>query len=364
MNAHEAMPVLEIALASSASADEKPTPPEWLKLVPYGVWFGRDGRGPYRNDRSNAELVVAATMADKQPKPIDYDHASDLALGAKAGQPSPAAAWFSQVEARDDGIWARVEWTPKGGTAVADREYRFISPTFHHKPDGTVTTILRAGLTNIPNFTSLPALASLTEEGTANMDDLLKTLAALLGLAVGASADQIVAAVKALKEQTDATTEEVTAAIKSLGLTDGSPLKAVLAAAISRAGGDKSIAELNATVASQGQTIADLNKDLAGLKAANAESAAEAAVTAAMQAGKVAPAAKAWALNYAKGDAAGFKAYVDAMPAVLKPGTDLPAVASAGEGAGGLSKDELAIASQLGLTPEQFAETKKKEAAA
>ena len=38
------------------------------------------------------------------------------------------------------------------------REYRYISPAFFHKPDGTVMRIEGAGLTNYPAL-DMPALA-------------------------------------------------------------------------------------------------------------------------------------------------------------------------------------------------------------
>jgi phage I-like protein len=140
-----------VALPTQADA------PEWVHLIPAGSFAGRDGRGPFTLD---ADAVIAAFTADAMPLPLDYEHQSSNA--PQNGQPAPAAGWITALEARDDGVWGRVEWTERGQGYVQAREYRFISPFFAYVPEadandkepkgGRVIRLFNAALTNTPNL--------------------------------------------------------------------------------------------------------------------------------------------------------------------------------------------------------------------
>lgn len=339
-----------------ASADGN-APPKLIHLMPIGEWYGVNGQGPFRLDRPNADRIVASIKAAKRPLPIDYDHALDLDGGARAGQQAPAAGWFQDAEARDDGIWVHVDWTERGAAAIASREYRFISPVFNNeKATGRVVSILRAGLTNIPNFENLTAIASQTQnEGTAVMDEFLKQLIALLGLAVGATTDDVIAAITELKSQSTTAASQVAAAALALGLPKETNVTQLAAAIVakSKTGDDATeVGKLKTSIASLSATVADLNTELTTLKSKAATNTAETVVASAIAQGKVAPAAKSWALDYATKDPAGFEAYLKAMPVLLDPATGATVVASQGEG--DLSAIEKQIASQMGLDHEAY----------
>ncbi|MFT8422073.1 MAG: phage protease [Gluconacetobacter sp.] len=129
--------------------------PEWVHLLPAGRFTGADGRGPYTV--ADAAAVITHSMAPGR-LPIDENHAIDRA--ATTGGPAPAVGWIVEMQARQDGIWGRVEWTPGGRALVEGRAYRGISPAFV-APDGRVTQVARASLTNLPNL----QLASLHNQG-------------------------------------------------------------------------------------------------------------------------------------------------------------------------------------------------------
>jgi len=139
--------------------------PEWVMLIPAGEFSGRDGRGPFH--LTSAAQVIAATLALglTAGMPIDYDHATDFA--APNGRPAPAAGWIREFADRDGALWGRVEWTPHGARAITSREYRYLSPVFQYASDGTVTRLLRAGLTNNPNL-YLTAISARSSEPRTN----------------------------------------------------------------------------------------------------------------------------------------------------------------------------------------------------
>ena len=142
--------------AAPISLADTPAVPEWIHLLPSGKFSGEDGRGPYQVGDAT-ELIRTSLATGKLP--VDENHATDL--GAVSGAASPARGWITAMEARPDGIWGRVDWTPAGRQLLQDHAYRHISPTFEHSPrDGRVVRILRAALTNLPNLPQLTALHS------------------------------------------------------------------------------------------------------------------------------------------------------------------------------------------------------------
>lgn len=130
--------------------------PEWVHLLPAGVIRTVDGRGPY--SVASMQAVSEASLAAGQKLPIDENHATDK--GAALGLPAPARGWIVALEARDDGLWGRVEWTAEGQKMVEDRAYGGISPVVLHSADNKIMRVLRASLTNVPNLQGLVTLHS------------------------------------------------------------------------------------------------------------------------------------------------------------------------------------------------------------
>ena len=134
--------------------------------------------------------------------PIDYDHATDF--GAPEGRPAPAAGWIRELEVRDGAVWGRVEWTARAASSIVAREYRYVSPVFQFDPkDGTVTRLLRAGLTNNPNLHLTAIAASQTTAADAKeqcMEFPTHELRDLLNLDGDATVADVVAKVRELRK--------------------------------------------------------------------------------------------------------------------------------------------------------------------
>jgi phage I-like protein len=305
-------------------------PPEWIQLLPSGSFHGRDGRGPYI--LSDPEAVIAATNALRMRAgiPIDYDHATDF--GAPQGNPAPAAGWITEFAIRSGAIWGRVEWTDRAAFAIRAHEYRYISPVFQYSPnDGSITRLLRAGLTNNPNL-YLTAISAGGNEET-NMDEFLKQLREMLGLGADGSTDDIlkrIAVVAAGSGNDDA------AAHRAEGFD---PARYVAVAEFQQA-----LTELNA------------------LKMQRAREKSEHAVDEAIRAGKLVPAHREWAIAYCAADPKGFDTFAARQPVVLPGEMNLggnPRTALSRSRAGSmLSGTELAICGLLGVTSNDFLKRK------
>ncbi|HEC90323.1 MAG TPA: hypothetical protein ENI55_01515 [Alphaproteobacteria bacterium] len=332
--------------------------PEEIQLLPLGEIRARDGRKWRLTD---AASVVRASLPT-QPNGgidlvIDYNHQTDLV--DKTGHAAPAAGWIKKLMVRADGIWAAVEWTAKAKEHLRNREYRYISPTFlFDKKTGVITRILRAALTNSPAL-QLKALASQKNEET--MEDFIKALAALLGLAEDADREKALAAVKNLVEQSAASGETLLAVCKTLDLDEdaggGDIAKALDSAkALAAKTGN---GEIDTTKYVAVEKFDALAKDFAGLEADRAAEKATAAVDQAVKDGKVTPHLKDWALDYASRDLAGFADYIAGAPVVTSSGRVISGVPKGG--GSGLDEDEKAVCAALGLSEEDFKKTREQD---
>lgn len=309
-----------------------------VHLLPAGTFQGRDGRGPYR--LADADAVIAATIAHYgDALPIDRDHARDF---LPAGTAVPAAGWIKRLEARPDGVWGEVEWTDKAAAEIESREYRFLSPVFKHRPDGTVVRLERAALTNYPNLV-LEALASQRKESSMDLETELR---ATLGLADTAAASEIVDATQALAASAASMLATVA---QSLGLDETATAAQVTAKAEALAQGDAKPDPARYVPMS---TFQGLSSELGQIKREMAATKAAGLVEAAQAAGKVTPAMAEWAQAYAAKDPEGFTAWCAAAPAIVQRGAGKAAGRPKREAA--MDEDDLAVCSAMGLEPDNW----------
>ncbi|HVN63421.1 MAG TPA: phage protease [Candidatus Binataceae bacterium] len=307
------------SVAAAAIPDADGAAGQWIELIPAGVFFGRDGRGPFR--LSNPDRVIAATGSLRMDAglPVDYDHATDFA--APAGNPAPAAGWIRELEARSGAIWGRVEWTARASAAIAAREYRYVSPVFQFDPnDGAVTRLLRAGLTNNPNLYLTAIAAARTTAANAEdktMDEFLTALRELLGMDGETSTDDVMDEIRKLRAQRGEA--------QSVSAHGADPAHFV-------------------GITEHQRVLSELH----ALRAERARDRAASNVEDAIRAGKLAPAQREWAIAYCAADPAGFAAFAGKQPAILAA-TAFPAERDPGHRAPALTAAEITICAQLGL---------------
>ena len=178
--------------------------PNKIQLLPAGQQIrGKDGRlwrvnDPYELARLSNEYM--------QLHCIDENHATDLKAGQ--GGAAPAFGWFSNITVDSAGaLWADVEWTERGLSALQNKDYRYVSPVFSTKQDGSILLILRAALTNTPNLDLIALNAAqqkndnaTAEETNDNKDEMLKTLTQELNLPSDCTFTDIIEALRELKK--------------------------------------------------------------------------------------------------------------------------------------------------------------------
>jgi phage I-like protein len=277
-----------VALCAAVELPEGDAP-EWIHLLPSGEIRTADDRGPYRV-ADPAALAKASLQAAGGPMVLEENHATDLA--APKGEPAPARGWITDLEARADGIWGKVEWTKAGLALMADRAYRHISPVITHLKDGRVTGILRASLINKPNLRGLAALhatylasplglAALHASYQETNMEFLAKLRQALGLAEAADEAAIIAGIGVV--QTAALQGALEPIAKAAGVKQGADAAAVLAGVEQLAGAAKSGDAVKALQAE----LATVTGELTTLKSDRAKEKATAFVDAAIRDGKV-----------------------------------------------------------------------------
>lgn len=320
--------------------------PEWVHLVPTanGAVETVDQRGPFLV--KDADAIVADSLPEGEELQIDENHAEDLA--SPQGIASPARGWIDALEVRADGIWGRVKWTEAGRALVADRAYRAMSPVILHDKAKRIVRILRASLVNRPNFRGLAALNQEAPMGG------MKKIAEALGLGEDATEEQILAAIGKMKDKPEAAMNaaELAEIGAALGV-EGGDAKAVLAAAklakVATGSAEELQVQLNA-----------VKSELDGLKQAAQRAKSEGYIDQALREGRA-------GVNRANRDEL-VALHMESPAAVEKLIGAAPKLVSGGgitrvappdpkEGEVALNAEQLAVATALGIAPDDYAKS-------
>lgn len=330
--------------------------PQWIHILPAGLVATGDKRGPYHV--GNVQAIIDESFLHAEKLPVDINHA--INIRAPKGEEAPAVGWITSMQARADGIWAEVEWTPRGARLVKSKEYRGISPVVRHTASKEIVGIDCVSLVNKPNLRGLTALHQ-QQEDTPSMD-WMKFLADMLGLPETATEEDVKSALKAKMKggQEVAAQSQLSEIGVALGLSADSTPDAILVAAQSaQAGGDseETIVALQAELASVTTSLNSLTED-------GKRDKAIAFVDGAIRAGHVG--VKPQRDRYVSmhmSDPAGTAELIGALPILGKTSTSiLPPAAKDGEVS--LNAEQSSVAAMLGIDPKDYAATLKEEQAA
>jgi phage I-like protein len=332
--------------------------PEWIRVLPLGAVELADEREPFTVDEESLAGMVTGFRGRGVDLVIDYEHQS------LKGERAPAAGWIKELEARDDGLYARVEWTAQAEEYLKAREYRYFSPVLRldaksRKP----LALLHVGLTNVPAIKGLkPLVARCGGQGPDEdrCGEALRRYEALQRSLEAAREKEEQAAMqetwaKRLGLEDGAGTEEVWARLEDLwteltgilGLAAEAPATALVEAVRALKGG---VAEQE-----------EVQEELARLKMRVAEAEVSRKVDEALAAGKISPAQRAWAVEYCRQDMEQFEAFVAGAAKVVPVGEELPRFRMAGSEGPRLTPQELAICRGMNIAPECFQEAKAEQ---
>ncbi len=330
--------------------------PEIISVLPMGHVVS--SKGEFDVDTESFKLMKEEIAKHGVDIVVDYEHQT------LEGVQAPAAGWVKELILGDGNIKARIDWTPKAREYLENREYRYISPVITvRKSDGKAVGLHSIALTNTPAIEGMTPIVNKSEpEGGQNpMNELLKALAELLGLAEDASEEQVVEAVTALKaaadtakqppEDKDKGDNDAVVANKTvcemLGLKAGAPTEEVAAR----------ISGLQAGATAD----PNLAEEVKSLKAKLADRDADEAVELALKAGKITPAQKEWAKSYALSDPKGFAGFVEKAPQVVPMGEAAGGSTTLSLKADELTGDAMLACKQLGVTAEDIAKYGKED---
>lgn len=336
----------------------------WLQVTPAGHFRPADGRKidvpSWHINAAVASKVIERFHSTKTKRVVDYEH--QTLRKEENGQPAPAAGWYTDLQWREgEGLFARVQLTARAADYIASGEYQYFSPVFlYHPTTGDVLDVQMGALTNAPAIDGMQELSLRAAASFGCFDDpseenpvnpLLLAVCAALGLAANTTEEQAVAALSAfnsnlrkLLDQDDkANSEAVLAActgLKAKAVASPDPANFVPVCVV-----DGMKAELAALTARLGERD---EKEL------------DSQIAAALDDGRLAKPMEGWARELGKSNRAALTAYLDqAKPLAALGGSQTGGEPPVPDEKTGLTQEELAVCSAMGLTADQFKAAKE-----
>ena len=245
---------------------------------------------------------------DNHGIPIDYNHA-----GLADGETAKAAGWIEELEIRDDGLYARVSWTPRAADFIKNDEFKFISPEFsvegHEDEFGDMIDgpfLHAAALTNMPFLKGMKPVTLKKQQPKGGKKVMSEKIAKRLGLKE-VDEDGIIKKLDSIFKDIEATkldTEQLGELRGTLKLKEGDDILA-------------SVRTLMDEQKLKGEEVVALKASVAKLAEKDATRDANEVVDKGMRSGKITPAMKEWATEYALKDAKGFGKYLESATKVV-----------------------------------------------
>lgn len=343
----------------------------YIQALPDGYFNAVDGRpedvpgGKWLMDEVAFAALKANTPHQAGDLVIDYEH--QTLNKEQNGQPAPASGWFNidDVQYRQgQGLFIKPRFTDNAIAHLSAKEYRYFSLVFgYDKATGRPQFIHSAALTNRPGVDGLQPLAALAALATLNanalphppkseglhVNPLLMKLLAALGIEIAEGSEPTEAQLNdALKRIDDL--------VKAAGSVDG--LKQEVAALSAKS------PTIDLTKYVPIATVNALREQLVALTAENGVLTVEQTVKAAIDEGKAFECERDYLTQLGNQNMAALTANIDARTPIAaltaKQTTTVPAPNKDKDTAlAALTAEDLSVAVQMGLTPEQMAAGKK-----
>ncbi len=339
----------------------------WLQVTPAGHFKPADGREikvpAWHIDQAVATKVIERFRATKNKRVVDYEH--QTLRKEENGQPAPAAGWYTDLQWREgEGLFAQVQLTARAAQYIAEGEYQYFSPVFlYHPTTGDVLDVQMGALTNAPAIDGMQELSLRAAASFGCFDDspeenpvnpLLLAVCAALGLqADKTTEEQAIAALTAFNNDLR----------KLLGEGEASDGKAVLAACTGLKA--KAATSVDPAQFVPLSVVDGLKAEMAALTARlgeRDEKDLDSQIQGALEDGRLHKTMEEWARDLGKNNRAALTAYLDkAQPIAAITGSQTGGKPPVADEKTGLTQDELAVCSAMGLTTEQFKAAKAEE---
>lgn len=250
---------------------------DYQMILPIGTFHTRK-YGELTFTREFAEQLVAnwrAKVLGEREVFIDQQHRQDQSFG-----------WVKDLQVRDDGVYAKVEWTALGRQAVEGGVYRYFSAAIGSHVDirtgDTIYPVLHTiSLTNVPvMYTMRPVHLSDNEPGTDpahgdgetnTQEESMNTLAEIISALLALSADE-------LGKATDEDRGQIAEAL-GIELSDAQPIDEL----------ENKLAVEQDKVKTLMSENTELAEELAGYRESEKKAARDKVIEAAMEEGKILP---------------------------------------------------------------------------
>lgn len=300
--------------------------PTSAHILPLGPFRSKDGRPEeitaWQLNETIAARLIEKIRSRKTKTVIDYEH--QTRLKELNGQPAPAAGWFSDMEWRDSGLFVvDIHWTQRAAAMIDAKEYLYTSAVFsYNKKTGEVLDILSFALTNTPALDDLDSVVALSRLG---------------GFSQGKSLEETM-------DGKDQSIAELTVRVNSL------------------VGEAK---QKDEAVAALTEQVAALKKQLVDIEAENVAAAAEAEekektrlIEAALTCKQILPVERDFLVEQPLQQVEKFLDMRQGIELLTRQ-TDKDKPGSDDNPANGLTDEELAMCTQVGLNAEEYASAKK-----
>jgi phage I-like protein len=303
--------------------------PDWIRVVPIGDFLNHPD-GAHEVTSEHIDQMVENFDRKDVDLLFDVDHESLVGN-------TRAAAWGMELEARDDGLYARFpNFTPYGEELVTNQEYRYLSPVYaldvtDKQGEQVGARLFSVAITNTPYFDageidainasdsaqdSHPSATPDTDPDSIMDRD---TLIDLLGLGEDATDEEIQVGEGVLRKAKKVLEGEVD--LGDDGEDEGGDQAATAQADDPESGdpeGDEEELE---------EVVNSLRTEINELKKEREEDRAEQLVNSAIDAGKIAPSQEDIYLSAARADYEGTKEKLEAMEegAAMPSSVDPPA---------------------------------------
>lgn len=357
----------QIHIASCALAIKATPGSNEIQLLPAGEFSAGDGRpacGTWKMSGEIAAQIIARLSRRITPVVIDYEH--QTLYKEKNGKPAPAAGRFmgSDVVWREGiGLFAcNVKWTLRAAEMIEAEEYLYISPVIaYNKDTGVILDIAHAGLTNDPAIDGMEAVTLaaasrlfINDDEDVQMDELLKMLRKLLGLAETATEEEVMTALKAVADSMPQEGELANAGLTKVMDINKQRIEALTSAVNVAAKNAKPDPAEYAPIA----VVNALTKEVATLRGQSAGNELTTVIQAALTAGKLLPSMEAWAKELGGKDINQLKTFIESSPVITALTTEQSGNKPPENGAHGLSGAEKEAAKLLNMTEEEYAKLK------